>query len=226
MWFLKRTKDNCLAIREYGHVKLQATICNDFTMLPMKLSFWKWKIHSLPLQIFRMPWSSRQNCANIGQTLAAGMPFYGWYAVKHLDVTNNVDNLCVPMARVNARVATVASAPSVGMGRRSLVNRMWVGCIPYTILKCIYVYTDYSKYTSSIHHISIGAICFSWSTVCSYLHVFFCFSRSLCCLKQGGAHWQVRSTLSGRNLCIYQFQLNWWNLVAFSPSISSCSTWK
>lgn len=109
----------------------------------MVFSFWKWKIHSLPLQIFRMPWSSRQNCANIGQTLAAGMPFYGWYAVKHLDVTNNVDNLCVPMARVNGRVATVASAPSVGMGRRSLVNRMWVGCIPYTVLKCIYVHTDY-----------------------------------------------------------------------------------
>ena len=27
----------------------------------------------------------------------------------------------------------------------------------------------------------------------------FCFSRSLCRLKKGGAHWQVRSTLSGRN---------------------------
>lgn len=27
-------KDNCLAIREYGHVKLQATICNDFTYFP------------------------------------------------------------------------------------------------------------------------------------------------------------------------------------------------
>ena len=49
-----------------------------------------------------MPFSSVPKTVRIGQALAAGMPFYGWYAVKHLDVTNDMGPqlLCQAMVRV------------------------------------------------------------------------------------------------------------------------------